>query len=115
MNYIDSFIAAVPNDNKDAYIAHAKIASEVFIEYGALNIVDCWGDDIPPGEKTSFPKAVMCKEDETVVLSWIVWPSKGARNLGMQKAMEDARMQSEVMPFDGSRMIIGSFQTILEN
>ena len=115
MNYIDSFIAAVPNDNKETYIEHAKLAGAVFIEHGAISVVDCWGDQVPSGENTSFPKAVMCKENETVVLSWIAWPSKVAREIGMQKVMEDSRMQSEDMPFDGSRMIFGSFQTILES
>ena len=78
--------------------------------------MDCWGDDVPDGEVTSFPMAVKCKEDETVCFSWIVWPSKEERNQGMQKVMDDPRMQEDVnpMPFDGKRLIYGGFEMMLE-
>ncbi|GHA21157.1 hypothetical protein GCM10008090_33900 [Arenicella chitinivorans] len=115
MNYIDGFVAAVPVKNKDAYLAHAKKAADVFMEHGALNLVETWGDDVPDGKVTSFPMAVQCKEDEAVVFSWITWPSKEARDLGMQKVMQDERMtnQSNPMPFDGKRLIYGGFQVVL--
>jgi len=115
MEYVDGFAAAVPNTNKDKYIQHAKDAAVVFKEHGAIRLVECWGDDVPDGEVTSFPLAVQCKEDETVVFSWIVWPSKEIRNSGMQKVMNDSRMsdESNPMPFDGKRLIYGGFQMIL--
>ena len=114
MEYVDGFAAAVPNENKEKYIKHATDAAVVFKEYGALRLVECWGDDVPLGEVTSFPLAVRCKEGETVVFSWIVWPSKEARNLGMAKVMADPRMTEEnnPMPFDGQRMIYGGFQML---
>ena len=116
MSYVDGFVAAVPNANKEAFIKHAKEAAEVFKEYGALKQVECWGDDVPDGEVTSFPMAVKCKPDETVVFSWIIWPSKEKRNEGMGKAMEDPRMDPEnsPMPFDGKRVIYGGFEMIFE-
>ncbi len=116
MNYIDGCVIAVPTANKDKYIEHAKKAAIVFKEHGALKLVDCWGDDVPDGEVTSFPMAVKCKEDETVCFSWIVWPSKEARNIGMGKVMSDPRMQEDTnpMPFDGQRLIFGGFQMILD-
>lgn len=117
MNYIDGLVAAVPNNNKEAYIEHAKYAADVFKDHGALELIECWGDDVPDGEITSFPMAVQCKEDETVVFSWIVWPSKEARDKGMEAVMQDERMSEEnsPMPFDGKRMIFGGFQVILES
>lgn len=116
MNYIDGFVAAVPTKNKELYLKHAKDAGVVFKEHGALGMVETWGDDVPDGEVTSFPMAVKCAEDETVVFSWITWPSKEARDAGMQKVMEDERMNDEnnPMPFDGKRLIYGGFQIILE-
>lgn len=116
MTYIDGFVAAVPSDNKDAYIKHAEIAAEVFKEFGALKVVDCWGDDVPDGEVTSFPMAVKKQDNETVLFGWIVWPDKPTRDTAMQKAMEDPRMSPETnpMPFDGKRLIYGGFETILE-
>ncbi len=116
MNYIDGFVAAVPAKNKQTYLEHAKEAAVVFKEHGAVNLVETWGDDVPDGKLTSFPMAVQCQEDEVVVFSWITWPSKEARNIGMQKVMEDERMNdsNNPMPFDGKRMIYGGFQVILE-
>ena len=117
MEYVDAFAAAVPNDNKEKYIQHAKDAAVVFKEYGALQLVECWGDDVPNGELTSFPMAVQCKDDETVVFSWIIWPSKEIRNQGMEKVMSDSRMTEDMnpMPFDGKRLIYGGFQMLLKS
>ncbi len=112
MQYVNGFVAAVPTANREAYLAHAKIAAEVFKEHGASNIVECWGDDVPEGKLTSFPMAVKRKDDETVVFSWVAWPSRDAHNEGMKKAMQDPRLTNIVMPFDGSRMIFGSFEVM---
>ena len=116
MAYIDGFVAAVPTANRDAFIEHATIGAEVMKECGAIRTVDCWGDDVPDGEVTSFPMAVQKKDDETVVFSWIVWPSKEVRDAGMKKMMEHPRMQPDVhpMPFDGKRVIFGGFEIISE-
>jgi uncharacterized protein YbaA (DUF1428 family) len=116
MNYVDGFVAAVPTANREKYRAHAEKAALVFKECGALKVVECWGDDVPDGEVTSFPMAVKRKEDECVVFSWILWSSRRARDEGMKKAMEDPRLEPDVnpMPFDGKRLIYGGFQTIVE-
>ena len=116
MTYVDGFVAAVPNNNQQAYKDHAEIAAAIFKEHGALKTVECWGDDVPEGEVTSFPKAVQCGEDEAVVFSWVIWPSKDVRNAGWEKIMQDPRMQPDVnpMPFDGKRMIHGGFEMLVE-
>lgn len=116
MTYVDGFIAAVPTANREIYRKHAQDAAAVFREHGALSLVECWGDDVPDGEVTSFPMAVKCQSDETVVFAWITWPSKEVRDAGMKKVMEDPRMQpdSNPMPFDGKRMIYGGFEVLLE-
>ncbi|MGM0768394.1 MAG: DUF1428 domain-containing protein [Pseudomonadota bacterium] len=116
MTYVDGFVAAVPTANKDKYIKHASDAAVVFREHGALSLVECWGDDVPDGTVTSFPMAVKCEPGETVVFSWITWPSKEVRNAGMAKVMEDPRLQPDVnpMPFDGKRLIYGGFQRVVD-
>ena len=116
MSYVDGFIAAVPTANREAFRKHAADAAVVFKELGALHVVECWGDDVPDGKVTSFPMAVKKKEDETVVFSWIVWPSRQARDEGIKKMMADPRMQPEAnpMPFDGKRLIFGGFQVLVE-
>ena len=116
MTYIDAMVAAVPTANRETYKQHAKSAAQVFRDHGATKLVECWGDDVPEGKVTSFPMAVKRKDDETVVFSWITWPSRQVRDEGMKKVMADPRMQPEKnpMPFDGKRMIYGGFQPILE-
>lgn len=115
MNYIDGIVIAVPTANREAYRKHAEAAAPVFKEHGALGVVECWGDDVPDGKLTSFPMAVKCKPDETVVFSWITWPSRQVRDAGMKKVMADPRMQpaTNPMPFDGARLIYGGFQVIV--
>jgi uncharacterized protein YbaA (DUF1428 family) len=60
--------------------------------------------------------AVQRKDDETVVFSWITWPSRAVRDEGMKKAMADPRLQPGInpMPFDGKRLIYGGFQVLLD-
>lgn len=116
MSYVDGFVIAVPSANRDLFKAHAEAAAEVFKEHGALQIVECWGDDVPDGEVTSLPMAVKRKDDETVVFSWIVWPSREVRDAAHAKVMADPRLQPDKnpMPFDGKRMIFGGFEILVE-
>ncbi len=116
MNYVDGYVLAVPTRNKEAYIKLSQQVSPYFIEHGALKVVECWGEDVPEGKVTSFPMAVQCKDDETVVFSWITWPDKATRDKGMKAVMEDPRMfpdKDMEMPFDGKRMIFGGFEPIV--
>lgn len=116
MNYVDGYVIAVPTANKDEYLKLARMAAPLFKEFGALQVVECWGDDVPEGKVTSFTMAVQRKPEESVVFSWIVWPSREVRDAGMKKVMEDPRMdmQGKPMPFDGQRMIFGGFQVIVQ-
>ncbi|CAG4914598.1 DUF1428 domain-containing protein [Paraburkholderia gardini] len=116
MTYIDGFVAAVPTASREAFTQHAEVAAAVFREQGALQVVECWGDDVPEGTLTSFPMAVKRKDDETVVFSWILWPSRQVRDKGMQAVMADPRLRPETnpMPFDGKRAIFGGFEVIVE-
>ncbi len=116
MPYVDGFVAAVPTANRAAYLTHASSAAALFKEHGALRVVECWGDDVPDGKLTSFPLAVQRTADETVVFSWVTWPSRAVRDAGWAALMADPRMQpgANPMPFDGKRLIYGGFETILE-
>jgi uncharacterized protein YbaA (DUF1428 family) len=109
--YVDGFVIPVRKDDKAAYLAMAQKAAEVWRDHGALEVIECWGDDVPDGKVTSFPMAVKLEADEVVVFSWVVWPSKEARNAGNEKVMADPRMAPEnmEMAFDGKRLIYGGF------
>jgi uncharacterized protein YbaA (DUF1428 family) len=117
MSYIDGYVVPVPSNGKQAYLDMAKFTGAIFIEHGAIRVMECWGDDIPDGKTTDFRRAVKLEADETVVYSWIEWPSKQARDEGMKKFMQDPRMLADQrpMPFDGKRMIMGGFTQMLES
>ena len=114
MPYVDGFVLAVPKAKLEAYKAMARLGGEVWKDHGALSYVECIGDDTPYGEVTSFPRAVLAKEDEIVIFSWIVYPSKEIRDACNKKVMEDPRLDGmKDMPFDGKRMIYGGFAPFL--
>jgi len=115
MSYVDGFVIPVPAGGKQAYLDMATKAAPIFKEYGAIRVVECWGDDVPDGKVTDFKGAVKASEGENIVFSWIEWPSKEIRDAGMAKVMTDERMHPDGdMPFDGKRMIYGGFAPMLD-
>jgi uncharacterized protein YbaA (DUF1428 family) len=116
MAYVDGYVVAVPTDKRNDYKKLAEQAAGVFKEHGALKVVECWGDDVPDGKLTSFPMAVKREDGETVVFSWVMWPSRAVRDEGMKKVMADQRLHpgANPMPFDGKRMIYGGFEVMVE-
>ena len=116
MNYIDAYVAAVPTANKEAYRAFAEKMAVVFKKHGALGVVENWGDDVPEGKLTSFTMAVKREESESIVFSWVTWPSRAVRDEAWKVIMQDPLMQAggHATLFDGKRMIFGGFQTIVE-
>ena len=116
MTYVEGFVAAVPAANKAAYIQHAANAAPLFKELGATRVVETWGDAVPDGKVTDFKGAVKAKPDEVVVFSWMEFPSKDVHDAATQKIMSDPRMKEmgASMPFDGQRMIYGSFSPIVD-
>ena len=120
MTYIDGFVIAVPKANEQKFIDHANNADSMFIEMGALRVVECWADDVPEGKVTDFRMAVKAEADEDVIFSWIEWPDKETRDKAyavmMDPETKDPRMDPEKnpMPFDGKRMIWGGFNPIVD-
>jgi len=119
MSYFDGFVLAVPTANKQKFIDHATKGDSVFMELGAIRILECWGDDVPEGKTTDFRMAVKATEDETVVFSFVEWPDKATRDAAFGKLDElmktDDRLNPETnpMPFDGARMIYGGFAPVV--
>jgi uncharacterized protein YbaA (DUF1428 family) len=114
MTYVDGFLVPVKTANKQAYLDAAAAVAPMFKDLGAIRVVECWPDDISHGTSTDFYMAVKAEEDETVVFSWIEWPSKEVRDAAHPRMMQDPRMTNTQMPFDGKRMIFGGFAPILD-
>jgi uncharacterized protein YbaA (DUF1428 family) len=115
MSYVDGFVLAVPKDKLDAYKQLARTAGEVWKEHGARDYVECVAEDVPYGELTSFPRAVMAKDNEIVIFSWITYDSRQQRDEVNAKVMADPRLKATMSNdvFDGKRMIFGGFETLL--
>ena len=118
MKYVDGFVVPVPKAKLAAYKRMAQRAGKVWMEYGALEYVECVADDVKPGKVTSFPQSVKLKADEVVVFSYIVYKTRAQRDRIMAKVMKDPRladmMDPKTLPFDGKRMFWGGFKTIVE-
>jgi uncharacterized protein YbaA (DUF1428 family) len=116
-NYLDGYLVPVPEGKKQAYLDLAQKAARIFQEYGAIRVVEAWGDDVPDGKVTDYKRAVKATAGEGIVYSWVEWPDKATRDEGWKKVMEDPRMQlgENEMPFDGKRMIYGGFTPIVDN
>lgn len=118
MPYVDGFIIPLPKDKIEEYRSIATRCGELWREHGALEFRECVADDVQMGELTSFPRAILQQDQETVIFSWIVYASREARDAINAKVMDDPRMKAmmnpENMPFDGKRMIFGGFNMLVD-
>jgi uncharacterized protein YbaA (DUF1428 family) len=118
MPYVDGFVIPVPKKKLAAYRSMARKAGKVWREYGALDYKECLADAVKMGKRTSFPRSVKKKPNETVVFSYIVYKSRAHRDKVNAKVMKDKRiagmMDMSAMPFDVKRMIYGGFKVIVD-
>ena len=118
MAYVDGFVVPVPRRRLAEYRKIARKAGRIWIEHGALGFHECVADDVKVGKRTSFPRSVKLGRGETVVFSWIMFPSRATRDRVNAKVMKDRRLASMMdvrkMPFDAKRMIYGGFRTIVD-
>ena len=118
MAYVDGFVVPVPKKSMSAYRAMARKAGKVWREHGALEYRECVADDVKWGKRTSFPRSVKQKGNETVWFSFIVYKSRKDRDRVLAKVMKDKRlaamMDPKGMPFDAKRMIYGGFRVVVD-
>jgi uncharacterized protein YbaA (DUF1428 family) len=115
MTYVDGFILPLPKGKEDEYRAQAEKFARKAEAQGALGTIEALGDNLEHGHTTDFFRAVQATDDENVVFSFILWPSKEVRDAGWEKLMADPEMQpgATPMPFDGKRMFWGGFKPLL--
>lgn len=112
--YVDGLLIPVQTARRDDFKAYSDRYTPIFLDNGATRLVDAWGEDVPYGGVTSFGRAVNATADETVVFSWVEWPSKAIRNEAWIKIEADPRMRVSDAPFDLARMVFGGFVTLLD-
>ena len=117
MAYVDGFVIPIATKNLPAYRKIARAAAKIWREHGALQYVECAGDDLKVKFGTPFTKMAKLKRGETAVFSWVVYKSRAHRDRVNRKIMADPRM-AEMMkiehPFDMKRMAYGGFSVLVE-
>jgi uncharacterized protein YbaA (DUF1428 family) len=115
--YVDGFLLPIPIDKVDQYREIAAKAGEVWKELGALAYYECVGDDLQTKDMVSFKQSADAADDETVVLSWVVYESRTHRDQVNAAVMADPRikalMEAGAHPFDYTRMAYGGFKTLV--
>ena len=116
--YVDGYLVVVPKKQLKAYRALAAKSGRVWKKYGALELLECVGDDLKVHHGLPFPKLLKLKKDELAFYSFIVYRSRKHRDTVNEKVMADptiAKMLSgKPMPFDMKRMSHGGFQALVD-
>jgi uncharacterized protein YbaA (DUF1428 family) len=115
-SYVQGFVIPVPASKREDYRKMAEAAWAMFKEYGALRLVEAWGDDVRDGKVTDFRRAVKAEPEERIVFSFIEWPSREVCDAAHEKLLKDDRMKppdGQDMPFDPKRMIYAGFNPVV--
>jgi uncharacterized protein YbaA (DUF1428 family) len=112
--YVDSFVMPVMKSKMKDYEQFANRMARIAERHGATSYVNCIADDVKPGKETSYPQAVKLHDDETVVCSWAVYPSREDRDRANKEIMDDDvfKQITENLPLDGKRMFMGGFKVL---
>lgn len=111
---IDGYVIPVPEGNEAAYRELAEWFDQAMIDLGAIEVFEGWELDVADGKRTDFRKAVAAEPGEKIVFSWILWPDKDTADKAHDAIHEDERFKAMTdFPFDGGRMIVGSFTPIV--
>ena len=120
--YVDGFVLIIPKKNVAAYRKMATEGGKIWMECGALEYMECMGDDLSPnmgGEKVAtFPQMAKAKKGETIWFSYIVYKSKKHRDqvnkkVNAEMAKRYAGKKDVSMPFDPTRMAYGGFSSVV--
>jgi uncharacterized protein YbaA (DUF1428 family) len=109
---------AVPKRKIETYRRISRTAGAVWKKHGALDYMECVGDDLKTKMGVPFPRIARIKPGEAVVFSWILYKSRGHRDRVNAKVMKDPKiakmMDPKAMPFDMKRMAFGGFRVLVD-
>lgn len=115
--YVDGFLIPIPKKNIGAYRRMAEEAGRVWKKHGAVEYVECTGDDLRIKMGISFSRRAKVKPGETVLFSWITYKSKAHRDRVNARVMKDPAikaMMGSKMPFNPRRMTYGGFRVLVD-
>ncbi|HEX2861916.1 MAG TPA: DUF1428 domain-containing protein [Lacunisphaera sp.] len=117
--YVDGFVIPIRKTKLAAYRRIAAKAGKVWMKHGALEYLECVGDDLKiQGMVNSFPKLAKLGPGETVLFSFIVYKSRKHRDRVNAKVMKDpaitSMMDGKDSPFDMKRMVYGGFKALVD-
>jgi uncharacterized protein YbaA (DUF1428 family) len=115
MAYVESYIVPVLTARFDDYHQIAAESAAIWRKLGAISVMEARAENAPYGNLTSFPRAVMATEAETVVVAYVTFRDRAHRDAVMAKMEVDATMMAlfEKAPVDGKRMIWGGFEVFV--
>lgn len=113
--FFDGFVAPVPKTARQAFHDFAAFCDPIFMEHGAVWIVENWELEVPDGTLTDFRRAVAAKPDEAILFSWVQWPDRATRDAGNERIFTDPRFNTMDCPFDMTRMIYGGFVPVVQS
>ena len=104
----------ISEGNSAHYEDFAEKMAEIAKRHGASEYFNCVSDDVKPGKDTSFPQSVKLHDDEFVVQSWAVYPSKEMRDKANKAIVEDDDFKklAKHIPVDSKRMFTGGFKVL---
>ena len=115
--YVDGFVLGVPKKKVKEYTRVARAACKIWMELGALQYVECAGDDLKCKWGVPFPKLAKAKKTDTVFFSYVVYASRAHRDKVNAAVMRDPRLSAgfdpKKMPFDMTKMAMGGFKVLV--
>ncbi|MCK6472316.1 MAG: DUF1428 domain-containing protein [Planctomycetes bacterium] len=119
--YVDGYVLPIKKRNLKAYRKMAAKAGKVWMKHGALQYVECAGEDLKSMAKwgcVTFPKLAKAKAGETVIFAYVVYKSRAHRDKVNAKVMKEFTAhppdcETKKVPFEMRRMTVGGFETIV--
>jgi uncharacterized protein YbaA (DUF1428 family) len=113
--YVNVWVGSLPKNRIKEFMEILEVSAQFMRDCGALAVVDTCGENIPYGKSTSFPRALLMKEngDEVVWCQQTYYKSKAESEAIDAKYMADPRivkLSALEMPYDGKRVFYAGFE-----
>ena len=67
--YVAGLVIPAPENRMDAHRVWAENGAKIFRDYGCLEIVESWEDNVPDGKQADFRRAVAAQPGEKIVFT----------------------------------------------